>query len=207
MSNQVKNTESTIPDAAKKVFLKKGGSGARMQEIADEAGINKALLHYYYRSKEKLFRAVFKSVFTKFMPKIAEVISSDLPLFKKIEVFTEEYIDILSKNTLIPMFVLQELHKNPEGLVSLFIHLVKDIGIKPEIFFKQVRYEIKKGNIRPVDPHQLIVNMISMCIFPFAGRPLLQRIIFDNDSKLYDQFLKKRKKEVSKFIINSIKAE
>ncbi|MFH1319228.1 MAG: TetR/AcrR family transcriptional regulator [Bacteroidota bacterium] len=194
-----------ILEAAKKVFLKKGNAGARMQEIADEAGINKALLHYYYRSKEKLFRAVFRVVFSKLMPKIAEVISSDLPLFEKIEIFTEKYIDVLSRNPLIPMFILQELDKNPEGLISLILDLIKDIGLKPEIFFKQVEYEIKMGNIRHIEPRQLIINMFSMCIFPFLGRPLLQRIIFDNDSKHYDRFLNDRKKEVSKFIINSIK--
>ena len=89
MSEKDSNTEQIILKAARKVFTHKGFDGARMQEIADEAGINKALLHYYFRSKDKLFEAIFKEVITTFFPRIISVLTSDLSLFEKITLFTD----------------------------------------------------------------------------------------------------------------------
>ena len=99
-------TEEIILDAAKKVFTRKGLSGARMQEIADEAKINKSLLHYYYRTKEKLFATVFKAVLNNFLPKGLKILNSDENLFTKIKIFSKEYINLLMKNPYLPLFIL-----------------------------------------------------------------------------------------------------
>ncbi len=197
-----KNTETKILDAAQEEFLHKGMTGARMQGIANRAGINKALLHYYYRTKEKLFLAVFNVAIAQFVPKIYSIlISPDIHLFDKIRVFIEKYSKILLKNQFIPLFVLHEINRNPEKLVEI----IKSKGIEPELFFAQVQKEIKNGTIRPIDPRGLIINMLSLTIFPIGGRPLLQRMVFNNDKKAYEQFLKQRIKEVPEFIIQSIK--
>jgi hypothetical protein len=79
-------------------------------------------------------------------------------------------------------------------------------GLNPELFIKQFAMEIEKGNIRPIDPRHLIVNLIAMCVFPFAAKPLMQRILFANDEAAYQQFLQERKMNVTKFILQSIKA-
>ena len=84
MSEQELSTEKTILEAAKKVFLDKGFDGARMQEIADEAGINKALLHYYFRSKDKLFDAIFEEAFKQFLPNISDIMVSDISIEEKV---------------------------------------------------------------------------------------------------------------------------
>ncbi len=200
-NGQKPDTETLIFEAAKKVFGMKGMHGARMQEIADEAGINKALLHYYFRTKEKLFEAVFTDIFQSFFPKAMDIMANpEISFREKIEKFTNVYISLIQENPYIPGFFLHQLSTGgTEKIVSLF----KESGIKPDLFFQQVEKEIDENTIHPVHPIHLIVNMISMCIFPFIGKPLLSAILF-KDTETYDQFLEERKKEVPQFIINSI---
>jgi AcrR family transcriptional regulator len=198
------STEEKILQAATEVFIMKGYDGSTMQEIANKASINKSLLHYYYRSKDKLFTRVFSMVFQHlFIPKIIKIFESDMSLFEKIEAFTEQYIDTILKNPYIPMFVMRELTNNPERLAGL----AKQLGLDPEKAYQSINEEIQKGNIREIEPRQLMVNIIAMCIFPFAGKPMLKAILFDNDEQAYHEFLKQRKKEVSGFIINSIRIQ
>jgi TetR/AcrR family transcriptional regulator len=197
------DTENRILQAAKKVFIRNGLSGSRMQNIANEAGINKALLHYYFRSKEKLFDAVFKYAFFKFVPKVEEVMNSEKSLFEKIELMADQYINVLMKNQFIPLFVLHEINRNPKRLYEI----MQQVGLNPEKLVEQIKQEVKKGNIENISPVQLIVNLLALCVFPVAARPLLQRVFFENNQKLYKQFLESRKKEVPKFVINSIKAK
>jgi len=201
MSQKDLNTEQKILEAAKSIFITKGMEGARMQEIADEARINKALLHYYYRTKDKLFEAVFKDAFNKLVPNIITLLNSDIPLFDKIELFAQNYIDIFIENPFVPGFVLHEINRNPQRIVDL----IANIGIDPGLFINQVNREIENGTIEPTDPYQLIVNMLAMCIFPFAATPIIRNIIFNNDNETFKQFLISRRTEVPAFIINSIK--
>ena len=200
-------TEELILDAAKKVFTNKGLSGARMQEIADEAKINKSLLHYYYRSKEKLFAAVFKVVLNNFLPKGLKILNSDESLFTKIKVFSKEYVNLLMKNPYLPLFILNEINKNPKGIAGSIFNMVQNLDFNVIDKFKSdVKTEIEEGTIKEdTKAEHLFVNILSMCIFPFVGRPLIQKVGFENDTDKYDKFLKERTNEVSNFIINSIK--
>jgi TetR/AcrR family transcriptional regulator len=195
-------TEARILEAAKKIFILNGFEGTSMQLIATEAGINKSLLHYYFRNKEKLFAAVFKFAFQNFIPQVQEILNSDKSLFAKIERIVEEYMDMLLKNEFIPAFILHEINRNPDGIFAI----MQETGLNPEIFIKQFSIEIEKGNIRPVNPRHLIVNLVALCVFPIAARPLMQRMLFSNDDKAYQQFLQERKSKVADFIIHSIKA-
>ena len=196
-----RNTEKLIFTAAKKVFHSKGMYGARMQEIADEAGINKAMLHYYFRSKEKLFEAIFIEDCSEFFSRIRGFLNKDMPLLEKIEYMVENYIELLSKNTHIPSFIISEIHHNPERMKNFFLKY----GISPDPgLTEDIKTAVALGNIRPIDPRQLIVNIVSMCIFPVVASPILQTIFNFSDDD-YKIFIEARKKEVSKFIINSIK--
>jgi len=196
-----KDTEQKIFEAAKIVFIRKGMSGARMQEIADEAGINKALLHYYFRSKEKLFDAVFRDTFSQIAPKILSIFGSDKNIFEKIKLFIGSYIDLLKENPHIPIFILNELQKNPHWIIDF----IRSQGVHPEFIISLINKEIKKGIIKKVKPEHLLVNIISLCIFPFAARPMIEGLIFKGKTKSYNKFLDERKKEITNFIINSIK--
>jgi AcrR family transcriptional regulator len=195
------STESRVMEAAKKVFITHGFDGTSMQRIADEAGINKSLLHYYFRSKEKLFSAVFKYAISQFIPQLQGILLSDESLFSKIEKIVSEYMDMLRKNEFIPAFILHEINVNPDRLFDI----MQGSGLNPQLLLNQLQREIQKGNIRQVDPRQLIVNLLSLCIFPFAARPLLQRILFENKPDSYEQFLSERKREVTRFIIQALK--
>jgi TetR/AcrR family transcriptional regulator len=195
-------TEAKILEAAKKVFILNGFEGTSMQHIANEAGINKSLLHYYFRNKEKLFAAVFSFAFQNFVPQVQEILISDASIFTKIELIVAEYMDMLLKNEFIPAFILHEINRNPDRIYAI----MHGSGLNPKIFIEQFAIETEKGHIRPVDPRHLIVNLIALCVFPIAARPLMQRILFANDEAAYQQFLHERKNKVTEFIIQSIKA-
>jgi TetR/AcrR family transcriptional regulator len=194
-------TEARILEAAKKVFILNGFEGTSMQQIANEADINKSLLHYYFRNKEKLFAAVFSYAFQNFIPQVQEILNSDISLFIMIERIVAEYMDMLLKNEFIPAFILHEINRNPDGIFTI----MQGTGLNPDIFIKQFAIEIEKGHIRPLNPRHLIVNLIALCVFPIAARPLMQRMLFENDEKAYEKFLLERKKNVAEFIIQSIK--
>ncbi len=207
MTEHEKNTEQKILDAAEDVFLHKGMSGARMQEIADKAGINKALLHYYYRTKDKLFEKVFEKAFKIFIPKVTGMMASDIPVIEKIKFFVDNYMDLLTRHPFIPAFLISELNRNPQILVSLFeknVQLTRNDIIKN--FDKQIQTEVKAGILKPVDARNLMINIVSMCIFPIVGRPIIQGVLFENDKKIYNKFLEQRKESIKEFIVNSIKA-
>jgi AcrR family transcriptional regulator len=207
MTEHEKNTEQVILDAAKEVFQQKGLTGARMQEIADKAGINKALLHYYYRTKDKLFERVFEMAFSLFIPRVKEMMSSDKPIFEKLDFFIDNYIDLLHKHPFIPSFVISELNRNPKMLVNIFeknVQLVQE-GLVQKLD-DQINKEVKEGKLKPISARNLMTNVVSLCIFPIVARPVLQGILFENDKKQYDDFLKQRKDFVKEYIINSIKA-
>jgi AcrR family transcriptional regulator len=193
-------TEEKILIGARKVFIAKGMAGARMQDIADEAGINKALLHYYFRSKEKLFEQIFKELSFQFLPRVNAIFESDRPLFEKIEMFCGEYISKMIENPFIPLFIVNEMNKQPD------VFLKKMWGGKKPVVTKlveQIDKEVKKGHIRKIHPTHLLLNMVSMCIFPFIGKPLCQLVMGINDV-MYRQLMEERKKLVPQFIIQSI---
>src|SRR5687768_8536696 len=113
-------TEQKIFDAADRVFARRGTDGARMQEIAEEAGVNKALLHYYYRTKDQLAEAVFKRIVAKFLPTVVQVMASDLELEEKVERIVHTYLDQLSRRPYIPGYVISEITHHPDRLPKLF---------------------------------------------------------------------------------------
>lgn len=197
-----KGAEAKILAAARKVFMCQGMSGARMQDIADEAGINKALLHYYFRDKDKLFETIFTSEAQKFFPKINMIFQSELGLFDKIEKFVSEYIDEMLANPYLPWFVMNEINRDPDQ----FLYKIwgKENLPKPGRFLEQIEQEIKAGNIRKIDPLHLLMNMISMTIFPFIGRPMFVRNLRLSE-KQFAAVMEQRKKKVPEFIIAAIK--
>lgn len=196
------NKENQILDAAKSIFQSKGMDGARMQEIADKAGINKAMLHYYYRSKQLLFEAVFKNAFSLLAPQLNAVLNDDDDAIEnKVRNFTSNYISFMVKHPYLPNFIIQELNRNPEFIINLkdnpnFLNLDK--------FKKQVEKEVENGIIKPINAEQLFINILALNIFPFVAKPLLMAFT-NTDDEAYKQLIEDRKMEVANFIINSIK--
>ena len=197
-----KTTEEKIYDAARRIFILKGMEGARMQEIADKAGMNKALLHYYFRSKENLFKAVFKDIFTKFFSKVKETLFSDVSLKEKLCVFIDNYIDLIQANPYVPQFIINEINRDPQVLKTLMFESEIDPKKILELFYN----EINSNNLSKIDPKHIVVSLLGMLIFPFVARPLLQMVYFNDDQEVYNKFLNERKEVVKNMILKMIEA-
>ncbi len=196
------STEEKIKEAAKSVFVRNGYSGGRMQDIADEAGINKALLHYYYRNKEKLFELIFFEVFDIIIPQLKATVNTDQSVEEKIKAFVSTYIDVIQANPHVPIFVLHELSQDADR----FVEKLKQRHVLPEMaqFILQLMAEMEAGNIKSFQPLHLFMNIISMCAFPFVAKPLLQAVSGLSE-KDWTVLMDERKAEVTRFILSAIK--
>jgi TetR/AcrR family transcriptional regulator len=202
-------TEQRILDAARTVFVRRGTAGARMQEIAREAGVNQALLHYYFRSKDGLARAVFAQAVSRVFPALVQVLGADIPLDDKIDRLVAVYLDNMSKNPFLPGYLIAELHHHPERVEQLITaatgaapgHLLPPLIAK---LGEQIDERVRAGTMRPIAPQQFAVNLISLCIFPFAARPMLE-IVFGMDDAAFAQFIERRKVELPAFVRNALR--
>ncbi|MFZ4056885.1 MAG: TetR/AcrR family transcriptional regulator [Ferruginibacter sp.] len=200
-SKKIHTSEEMILAAARKVFIQKGMDGARMQDIADEAGINKALLHYYFTNKEMLFEKVFKEAASMLFEKMNSILDMEGSLFEKIRHFTDAYLSIVIENPYIPVFVIGEMNRHPE------IFMTKVMKIHPPQLIKlvaQIEQEVKAGIIHPISPVQLIINLVSMTVFPFLGKPVIMQLM-NVDELQYRLILEQRKTVIADFIIAAIK--
>tara|TARA_R110002012_G_scaffold81945_4_gene207473 strand:+ start:5478 stop:6089 length:612 start_codon:yes stop_codon:yes gene_type:complete len=195
------NTEIQILNAAKNIFQSKGMDGARMQEIADLAGINKAMLHYYYRNKQLLFEAVFKQAFSTLAPQLNLILNNDSCIEDKVKNFTSNYISFVIKHPYLPNFIIQELNRNPDFILKI---QENSLLLNIDKFKKRVLLEVNQGILKPIKGEQLFINILALNIFPFVAKPLVKAFINEND-KGFEELMEQRKTEVSDFIIQAIK--
>lgn len=197
------NTEQAILEAAGKVFTQKGYAAARMEDIAKEAGINRALLHYYFRSKDKMFDIVFEKRFIEFFSGFAGILMGNMGLFDKIRNLVSYEIGMIAEHPDLPLFIIGELSLNPQRLINRVAQTGAPVKMIPQVFEKDVQLEISKGSIHPIDGSQLLINVLSLCVFPFIARPMLQFVI-GMDEAAFFEMIEKRKVEVADFILASI---
>lgn len=202
MKKKDKNTELVILQVARKVFIENGLAGSRMQDIADQAGYNKALLHYYFTSKNKLFDIVFEEEVGNFFTHLADILMAELPLFEKIEKIVSLDIERLTLFPGLPNFMLNEMNHNPDVILKRLKKLPMEMIIGN--FQKQINAELRKGIIKKVSAQQLLINIQSLCVFPFIARPMIKGLM-QMDEKTYQSMIQKRKTEVAAFIISAIK--
>jgi AcrR family transcriptional regulator len=182
-------TEQKIIASAERLFYQKGKAGTSMQDIADDAGINRTLLNYYFRSKDQLFEAVFRKAMAGFVPDLAKLLHSDIPISEYIPKMIGTIIDAMLANPQIPIFVLQELSSNPERMPQI----IRGMGIDPEIGLRKLEKEQVPGEGPGVDQRQMMINILSLCIFPFAARPVITEILFNGDNEAYTAAMEQRK--------------
>ncbi|MNF36403.1 putative HTH-type transcriptional regulator YttP [compost metagenome] len=194
-------TEEKIFNAARIIFQKKGFAGARMQEIADEAGINKAMLHYCFKNKQQLFEAVFMNAFSQLAPQINEIFNSKETVFDKIRKFTHSYISFVIHNPFLPQFLIQEMNNNPEFVMTFLNHENKP---NPSLLIAQIEKEIEAGIIKPIPPKQLLLDVFSLTVFPFAAQMMVKGILQITEPE-FNQMMEERKTSIAEQIINSIK--
>ncbi|MDD5508779.1 MAG: TetR/AcrR family transcriptional regulator [Bacteroidales bacterium] len=202
MTESDRQTEDRIFDSAMEVFLEKGMDGARMQDIANHAGINKSLLHYYYRSKDRLFSAVFEKIATNLFAKFAPVFDVNKSLEDKIRFFFDEHIGFLQKNRRLPGFLLNEINRNPARLRNFISEI--DFERVWTMLYTQHSDDLKKYNITREKLPQLMTTIVSMSVFPFAARGILEEI-FEQMDMNFDDFIEERKKFAADFVITALK--
>ncbi len=196
------STEEKILEAAKQVFMKYGLYGARMQDIADTAQINKALLHYYFRNKEKLFDKVFEGALSKFF-EVMDVFSNEsLPIKKRLFIYVDNIIDFYSEYPQMSMFIIKEIGNNPEIIRAKILAAKKNKTIR---LVQVLEESIKKGEIKKLDAAMFMINLQSLCSFPFLESPMFTYSLKSNGKDWTKDFsTDKLKLAVKTFVENSI---
>ncbi|HVU54352.1 MAG TPA: TetR/AcrR family transcriptional regulator [Puia sp.] len=191
------STEEKIMQAAKKLFTQKGFAATRTRDIAQEAGINLALLNYYFRSKEKLFDIVMIDNFRQFIKGIAvNLLDENTTVEEKVRRIVTAYIDFLNNNPDLPIFIINEIRGNPSKIAQ---QLNEEIAPFRRQMFRQLEQAARDGKIPPMDPFHFIANLIGLTVFPFIGRPILQRVTGADDQQ-FRAFMEERKQLVPLWI-------
>ncbi|MAO66286.1 MAG: TetR family transcriptional regulator [Balneola sp.] len=196
-----KETEEKIFKAAQSIFQKRGFEGARMQEIADEAEINKSMLHYYFRSKDKLFQEVFQAGIKKVMPQLFGILKSEMGLSEKVNEIVNFYHDMFRENQHLPTFVVYEMNQHPERFKEFLG--VMNIEL-PDVFREQVNTEVSEGRMKPISAEQFLLNIVSMCMMPMLAKTMV-KTIFALDEVAYANFLEERRALIPEIILNGVK--
>jgi len=203
------DTEQRILDAAHAVFLRRGTAGARTQEIAKEAGVNSALLHYYFRTKERLAEAVFTRAAGQLLPAVIRILASDLELEEKVTRVVEVELTQLSATPYLPGYILSELAHHPERAAQLFSTATgmapAEIGARVfKVLRAQINQRVKAGRMHPIAPEQFAINLLALCVFPFAARPLFVALL-GLDQAGFNQFIDRRRKELAPFFLRALR--
>lgn len=200
-----KDTEKLILETARKHFVQNGYAGARMQEIADEAGINKAMLHYYFRSKEKLYHEIIVQTLNHIIPKFAQAVASEGSFWERMENVIDTYTSVLIENPDIPFFIMSELSQQRERFVE---ELKNRAAYFPaaQNFIATMMSEMQAGRIKEVPPFHLFLNIVGMTVFPFMAKPIF-RTIFDVSEQDFEILMKERKTIIMDFLRSALRVE
>ncbi len=204
------DTEQRILDAAHAVFIRRGTAGARMQEIAREARVNQALLHYYFRSKEQLARAAFERAASQLLPAVIDVMGSTDDLDRKVARVIALELDHLSRAPYLPGYIISEVTHHPERARQLIVAMTHGLtpdDVRLSVFgtlAKQIDENVAAGRMRRIAPVSFMVNLISLCIFPFAARPMLQAML-GLDEAGFAQFITRRRDDLTSFFLGALR--
>lgn len=197
------STETKIKEAARQVFLRKGFAATRTREIAEEAGINLALLNYYFRSKQKLFEMIMMETLSGFSKEMLIVLNDEnTTLEKKVTEIVSRYIDMILKDPEIPTFIIAEIRSNPDMLLE---RLPIRKLMADSLFFKQHQKAVAAGKIIEPNPLHFLMNLMGLIIFPFIAKPLLMGVS-GTTLKEYNALMEERKKRIPVWIKAMMKA-
>ena len=190
-------TEERIKAAARKVFHQKGYAGTRTRDIAEEAGINHAMVNYYFRSKEKLFQIVMIETMTLFFKGVSTILNNEnTSLEEKIEQVVANYIDLLLEEPELPTFVFNEVRTNPEPFIENS-PIYK--ALQNSVLARQYTEAVARGEVSEPNLLQMVLNVISLVIFPFIAQPILIALN-KMDNEQYKTLMLERKKLIPQWI-------
>ena len=195
-------TERAIFDAALAVFAHKGKDGARMQAIADAADINKAMLHYYFRSKDQLYEEVFAFTMRRFMTSFDASLQEAPTFAETLRAFIDGYIDFIRENEHAMRLMVIENLDGGAVLKKKMSGLKQTDAAPPRILIEEIEAAIEAGEIRPVDPHHTLVSIVATCIYVFVACPMVKIIHPDADD--WPAFLEARKEHVFDLIYTGL---
>jgi TetR/AcrR family transcriptional regulator len=203
------DAEERILRAARAVFIRRGTAGARMHEIAAEASVNQALIHYYFRSKDALAERVFRDTAARMLPVLAQLQRPDHSIESLVTTFVTGYIDVVRHAPFIPGYLLAEAQHHPERLHAL---LRGAMGSGPDAIAPHAlaRVEsllapaIARGDVRPIEPLQFVVNVMALTVFPFVASPILSTL-FELQGDTMHRFLDERRAMLPSFILNALR--
>lgn len=199
MPEKAKDRRTEILNAALSEFAKKGVGGARLQTIADNSNVTKAMIHYYFDTKENLFKEVFREAYDTVMGSLFDILEKDTPLFLKIEEFIGAAIERFQQRPALVEFISSALNKNPEPTVAMMQELLDYDG---SVFEHQLKESAASYEIAAVDSSHVILNMLALCMFPYSARTFMSELLPMNEGQNYDDFLSQRKGVVTDTIIN-----
>ncbi|MFV1988196.1 MAG: TetR/AcrR family transcriptional regulator [Gemmatimonadota bacterium] len=200
-------TKQRIFDAALHVFASKGQDGARMQEIADHAGINRALLHYYFSSKSQLYEAVFAHGFRQFISGLTVSLKSESRFSESLRAFVHGYIDYIHGHQEMAGLMLNECLCGGPVLTAYLTAALEERGHFPGMVMEdRIREAVASGEIRPVDAEHTMLTIVSACLFPFVALPTVQ--IFHPEVQTdMDEFVEQRKRHVVDLLLRGLRSE
>ena len=191
------STEDRIKAAARKVFHQKGYAGTRTRDIAEEAGINHAMLNYYFRSKEKLFEIVMMETMGQFFKGVGVILNDEnTSLEEKIERVVANYIDLLLEEPDLPTFILNEVRTNPEPFVANTPILQ---ALEHSVLARQYAEAVAQGRITEPNLMHTVLNVISLVIFPFIAQPIFTALS-RTDKEAYKALILQRKTLIPQWI-------
>jgi AcrR family transcriptional regulator len=203
------DTETRILDAAHAVFMRRGTAGARMTEIARDAGVNHALVHYYFRSKQRLAEAVFRRAIGQFFPVMIGTLVSEAPIEDKVRLVAAAQIDMLLKNRYLPGYLLAELNHYPERAEQLLVAMsgTTPANLRGRLFGtlgRQLEEAARDGTLKPIAPQDFVLNLVSMVIYAFAARPLVMALMGLDDAA-FTAMMERRKVEIPEFFLAALR--
>ena len=197
------NTEQTILMCAEEVFLERGFDGAKTTEIARRAGVNHAMIHYYFRTKKNLFNVVFQDKLTVLATSFSDSLSQDIPFFDKIRNAVETHFDFISENPKLLFFLYTEVVNDDERKKLLVNNILPRAQKLLDELEKGIAEELAKGTIRPVKPVEILLNIIALNVTTFLATPLME-VVFGNTDEM-DRLMEERKESNVEFILNGMR--
>jgi TetR/AcrR family transcriptional regulator len=202
------DTETRILEAARRVFTRRGTAGARMQEIAVEAGVNSALLYYYYRSKQALSERVFMDAASHLFAVMTPLAAHGTTIDELVHQYVHTYIDTVRDVPFLPGYVVAEMHLHPERIQGL---LARAAGVNPSTLMQSalarihvlLQEGIATGKIRPLTPRQALISVFAVTVMPFVARPILTSLL-GMDDEAFEAFLDERRRELPDFILHGL---
>ena len=181
------NLEQKIIEAARETFLNRGYSETSMSDIAVRAGINRPTLHYYFRTKERMFGAVFGSIFGALVPRVKDIIlRSDIPIGKRVQLVIDAYYEVFKENPRLPLFIVKEIDRDYDNVVRT----ARELGLQTymDSIRKGLQDEMDSGKLRQVPMRYLFMTFYSMLIIPFATCNLCNNL-FVAEGECFDDML------------------